>query len=189
MRRKLVDQHYKLPYFVANPISRIGEPQANEDDVDTAAEIITNYLQTDHDGYVRPLHILVCGANPRAVKAVVERMTYWQDDLIYRADGSCVDDDLGDVLQQHKIIVLDLIDNAFGCECSYMLGKRGVLIWMMPPGEEADKLEADYRIDVKDLSVGEKRQRLKVATGLPFLSSINSSTATKMFGKSKKCCN
>ena len=90
MRRKLVDQHYKLPYFVANPISRIGEPQANEDDVDTAAEIITNYLQTDHDGYVRPLHILVCGANPRAVKAVVERMTYWQDDLIYRADGSCV---------------------------------------------------------------------------------------------------
>ena len=77
MRRKLVDQRYKLPYFVANPISRIGEPQANEDDVDTAAEIITNYLQTDHDGYVRPLHILVCGANPRAVKAVVERMTYW----------------------------------------------------------------------------------------------------------------
>ena len=49
-----------------------------------------------------------------------------------------------------------------------MLGKRGVLIWMMPPGEEADKLEADYRIDVKDLSVGEKRQCLKVATGLPF---------------------
>lgn len=31
MRRKLVDQRYKLPYFVANPISRIGEPQANED--------------------------------------------------------------------------------------------------------------------------------------------------------------
>ena len=168
MRRKLVDQRYKLPYFVANPISRIGEPQANEDDVDTAAEIITNYLQTDHDGYVRPLHILVCGANPRAVKAVVERMTYWQDDSIYRADASCVDDDLGDVLQHNKIIVLDLMDNAFGCECPYMLGKRGVLIWMMSPGEEADKLEADYRIDVKDLSVGEKRQCLKVATGLPF---------------------
>ncbi len=49
-----------------------------------------------------------------------------------------------------------------------MLGKRGVLIWMMLPGEEADKLEADYRIDVKDLSVGEKRQCLKVATDLPF---------------------
>ena len=96
MRRKLVDQRYKLPYFVANPISRIGEPQANAEEVDTASEIITNYLQTDHDGYVRPLHILVCGANPRAVKAVVEGITVWQDDLIYRADASCVDDDLGD---------------------------------------------------------------------------------------------
>ena len=66
------------------------------------------------------------------------------------------------------MIVLDLMDNAFGTECPYMLGKRGVLIWMMLPGEEADKLEADYRIDVKDLSVGEKRQCLKVATDLPF---------------------
>lgn len=49
-----------------------------------------------------------------------------------------------------------------------MLGKRGVLIWMMSPGEEADKLEADYRIDVKDLSTGEKCKSLKAATDLLF---------------------
>lgn len=168
MRRKLVDQRYNLPYFFVNPLRRISEPQANEEEVNTASEIITNYLQTDHGCYVRPLHILVCGTNPRAVKAVVEEITCRQEEPIYRADASCVDDDLGEVLQHNKMIVLDLMDNAFGTECPYMLGKRGALIWMMPPGEEADKLEADYRIDIKDLSVGEKRKCLKVATDLPF---------------------
>lgn len=29
MRRKLVDQRYNLPYFFANPLRQISEPQAN----------------------------------------------------------------------------------------------------------------------------------------------------------------
>lgn len=168
MRRKLESRRYKLPYFVANPFRRINEPQTNEEEVNTASKIIDNYLHTDHDSYVRPLHILVCGTNPRAVKAVVEEITCWQEDLIYRADASRVDDDLGEVLQHNKIIVLDLMDNAFGTECPYMLGKRGVLIWMMSPGEEVDKLGADYWIDVKVLSTGEKLKSLKAATDLLF---------------------
>ena len=39
---------------------------------------------------------------------------------------------------------------------------------MMQPGEAADSIDADFRIDVKDLSSSEARQKLKRATRLPF---------------------
>ena len=49
-----------------------------------------------------------------------------------------------------------------------MLGKEGVVIWMMQPGEVADSIEADYRIDVKELSTSEARHKLRQTTHLPF---------------------
>ena len=69
--------------------------------------------------------------------------------------------------EQYRIIVLDLLNESFGVECPYMLGKCGVLIWMICPGEEADKLDADCRIDVQEMSLSEKRWKLKKSTVAP----------------------
>ena len=48
-----------------------------------------------------------------------------------------------------------------------MLGKEGVLIWMMRPGDAANEFDADFRIDVKDFSHAEARKNLMASTHLP----------------------
>lgn len=156
-----------LPRFVANDKRQVCVPQANEKDVALATQLIDKYFKADHGNYVRPLNIVICSSNTRAAKAVAEKITAGQES-VFRGDESDTGDSLGNLVEQYRIIVLDLLNESFGVECPYMLGKCGVLIWMICPGEEADKLDADCRIDVQEMSLSEKRWKLKKSTGLPF---------------------
>ena len=155
-----------LPLFVTNLDRLVDAPEANQDQIKTACEMIDRYFKTDHTFYVRPLQIVVTSKNPRAAKVTVEEILGAED--AYRADHMKVDDELGDLVEDNQIVVLDILDEDYRIDSPYMAGKEGVLIWMMEPGEAADSIDADFRIDVKDLSSSEARQKLKRATRLPF---------------------
>ncbi len=79
-----------------------------------------------------------------------------------------IGDDLIGLLEQYPILVADMFDVGFNPDCPYMLGVEGVILWMIQPGEEANKLNTDYRIDVKEMPTCEARQKLKYSTFLPF---------------------
>ena len=155
-----------LPLFVTNLDRLIDAPEANQDQIKTACEMIERYFKTDHTFYVRPLQIVVTSKNPQAAKVTVEEILGAEG--AYRADHMKVDDELGDLVEDNQIVVLDILDEDYRIDSPYMAGKEGVLIWMMQPGEAADSIDADFRIDVKDLSSSEARQKLKRATRLPF---------------------
>ena len=157
---------FNLPVFVVNPDRLVGAPEENKDQIKTAQELINRYFEADHTFYVRPLQILVTGKNPRSVKVTVEEIL--EDNGAYRADQMKVDEELGNLVEDCGIIVLDLLCEEFRVDSPYMLGKEGVVIWMMQPGEVADSIEADYRIDVKELSTSEARHKLRQTTHLPF---------------------
>lgn len=157
---------FYLPVFATNLDRLVDSPEANQEQIETASEMIDRYFKTDHTFYVRPLQIVVTSKNPRAAKVTVEEILGGDD--AYRADQMKVDEDLGDLVEEKRIVVLDILAEDYRVDSPYMTGKEGVLIWMMQPGEAADSIDADFRIDVKDLSPSEARQKLKRATRLPF---------------------
>ena len=98
-----------LPRFVANDKRQVCVPQANEKDVALATQLIDKYFKADHGNYVRPLNIVICSSNARAAKAVAEKITAGQES-VFRGDGSDTGDSLGNLVEQYRIIVLDLFD-------------------------------------------------------------------------------
>lgn len=154
-----------VPEYVKNDNCGIDLPASNQGQVDTANEMISRYLETDHSIFVRPLQILVTSHNGRAARAAVDVMLGYLD--AYRTDTMNVDNELGELVERCKILVVDCLSEALRIEIPYMLGKEGVLIWMMRPGDTANEFDADFRIDVKDFSQAEARKNLKVSTRLP----------------------
>ena len=166
MRRKLPRCRSDIPEYVVNTERLVDAPNDNKKDIETARALIDHYEDMPHDGYVRPIQILVCGRNPRALTAVVDEIIGSRQ--AYRANSSNLVEELIEILDQCSILIVDMLDNDFDPDCPYMLGVEGVIIWMMKPGEEADKLDTDYRIDVKEMPTCEARQKLKRSTYLPF---------------------
>ena len=154
-----------VPEYVKNDNCGIDLPASNQGQVDTANEMISRYLETDHSIFVRPLQILVTSYNGRAARAAVDVMLGYLD--AYRTDTMNVDNKLGELVERCKILVVDCLSEELRIEIPYMLGKEGVLIWMMRPGDAANEFDADFRIDVKDFSHAEARKNLKVSTHLP----------------------
>lgn len=154
-----------VPEYVKNDNCGIDLPASNQGQVDTANEMISRYLETDHSIFVRPLQILVTSHNGRAARAAVDVVLGYLD--AYRTDTMNVDNELGELVERCKILVVDCLSEALRIEIPYMLGKEGVLIWMMRPGDTANEFDADFRIDVKDFSQAEARKNLKVSTRLP----------------------
>lgn len=154
-----------VPEYVKNDNCGIDLPASNQGQVDTANEMISRYLETDHSIFVRPLQILVTSHNGRAARAAVDVMLGYLD--AYRTDTMNVDNELGELVERCKILVVDCLSEELRIEIPYMLGKEGVLIWMMRPGDAANEFDADFRIDVKDFSHAEARKNLKVSTHLP----------------------
>ena len=154
-----------VPEYVKNDNCGIDLPASNQGQVDTANEMISRYLETDHSIFVRPLQILVTSHNGRAARAAVDVMLGYLD--AYRTDTMNVDNELGELVERCKILVVDCLSEELRIEIPYMLGKEGVLIWMMRPGDAANEFDADFRIDVKDFSQAEARKNLKVSTRLP----------------------
>lgn len=154
-----------VPEYVKNDNCGIDLPASNQGQVDTANEMILRYLETDHSIFVRPLQILVTSHNGRAARAAVDVMLGHLD--AYRTDTMNVDNELGELVERCKILVVDCLSEELRIEIPYMLGKEGVLIWMMRPGDVANEFDADFRIDVKDFSQAEARKNLKVSTRLP----------------------
>lgn len=154
-----------VPEYIKNNNCGIDMPSVNQGQIATAQEMISRYLETDHSLFVRPLQLLVTSQNHRAAKAAVDEILSCFD--AYRADTMNVDNELGELVERCKILVVDCLSEELRIEIPYMLGKEGVLIWMMRPGEEANEFDADFRIDVKDFSRIEARKNLKVSTQLP----------------------
>lgn len=154
-----------VPEYIKNNNCGIDMPSVNQGQIATAQEMISRYLETDHSLFVRPLQLLVTSQNQRAAKAAVDEILSCFD--AYRADTMNVDNELGELLERCKILVVDCLSEELRIEVPYMLGKEGVLLWMMRPGEEANEFDADFRIDVKDFSQAEARKNLKVSTRLP----------------------
>lgn len=154
-----------VPEYVKNDNCGIDLPASNQGQVDTANSMISRYLETDHSIFVRPLQILVTSYNGRAARAAVDVMLGYLD--AYRTDTMNVDNKLGELVERCKILVVDCLSEELRIEIPYMLGKEGVLIWMMRPGDAANEFDADFRIDVKDFSHAEARKNLKVSTHLP----------------------
>ena len=154
-----------LPEYIKNDNCGIDLPTVNQGQVATAHEMISRYLETDHSLFVRPLQILVTSHNGRAARAAADAILGSFD--AYRTDTMNVDNELGELAERCKILVIDCLSEELRIEVPYMLGKEGVLIWIMHPGDEANEFDADFRIDVKDFSRIEARKNLTVSTRLP----------------------
>ena len=166
MRHKFPHCRSSIPEYIVNEDRYVDAPNDNKKEIETANALIDHYQAMSHDDYVRPIQILVCGRNPRAVTAVVDEIIGSRS--ARRGNYSNDGDELIDLLEQHPLIVIDLLNNDYDPDCPYMLGVEGIIVWMMKPGEEADRLDADYRIDVKEMPTCEARQKLKRSTFLPF---------------------
>ena len=155
-----------VPEYVKNNNCGIDLPASNQGQVDTVQEMIARYLEADHSIFVRPLQILVTSYNGRAARAAVDMILGYLD--AYRTDTMNVDNKLGELVERCKILVVDCLSEELRIEIPYMLGKEGVLIWMMRPGDAANEFDADFRIDVKDFSHAEAQKNLMASTHLSF---------------------
>ena len=165
MPRKL-SSCLNVPKYVVNTDRYVDAPNANKKEIETAGALIQHYQDMSNENYVRPIQILVCGRNHRALTAVVDEIVGSRQ--AHRVNSYNIGDELIELLEQYPILVADMFDAGFDPDCPYMLGVEGVIIWMMKPGEGADKLNTDYRIDVKEMPTCEARQKLKYSTFLPF---------------------
>ena len=74
MRHKFSHCRSSIPEYIVNEDRYVDAPNDNKKEIDTANALIDHYQAMSHDDYVRPIQILVCGRNPRAVTAVVDEI-------------------------------------------------------------------------------------------------------------------